>query len=208
MTADTPCAARLPSAFLYECGTLPGNASTSPAAKSKRSPATKIVTSPARHVKNSRVPGRCGAAHRRAGRELHHVEQFLRHAFRDQRPYRHAAAAALTCQFCTRPLAHLGARRGQQLIERHAKCARDFHEHGERWVAAARLQVGNGRARHTGRFRQRALGEVAHVPERNQVAREMGCDELGSIHKVNVRRVDVRPSDIPPSGWTSRLVCR
>ena len=60
MTADTPCAARLPSGFLYECGTLPGNASTSPAARSKRSPATKIVTSPARHVKNSRVPGRCG----------------------------------------------------------------------------------------------------------------------------------------------------
>src|ERR1044071_1217564 len=60
MTTDTPRAATFASGFWYECGTLPGKASTSPRARSLRSPATKTVTRPSRQVKYSRVPGRCG----------------------------------------------------------------------------------------------------------------------------------------------------
>src|SRR5712691_8314850 len=60
MTTDTPRAPAFASGFWYECGTLPGKASTSPRTRSLRSPAMKIVTWPSRQVKYSRVPGRCG----------------------------------------------------------------------------------------------------------------------------------------------------
>src|SRR6185436_6299931 len=53
-------AGTLASALAYECGWLPGNASTSPSASAWRSPPTVRCTRPLRQVKYSRVPGRCG----------------------------------------------------------------------------------------------------------------------------------------------------
>src|SRR4029078_7422206 len=64
--------------------------------------------------------------------------------------------------------------------------------------------MGKRRARHASSFRQCALREVAHVSKRNQIAREIGGDELGSIHTG----AHVRGSDIPPLQWTGRLDCR
>ena len=206
MTADTPCAARLPSGILVrmrhvarEREHVAGREIEAIARDEDRDLAGEAREELARAGQMRR------AAHRSAGRELHDVEQLVRHALRDQRAHRDAAAAALTRELGTRPLAHLRARRRQQLVERHAQRAGDFDQHRQRRVAAARFEIGDRRARHAGRFRQRALREIAHVPERNEVAREMGGDELGAIHKLQCVGSNVRGSDIPPlrghGGW-------
>ena len=169
ITADTPCAARLRIRVLVRMWHVAGKRQHV-AGREIEAIARDEDRDLAREAREelARAGQMRRAAHRSAGRELHDVEQLVGHALRNQRAQRDAAAAALTHELVACPLAHLRARRREQLIERHAQRARDFDEHRERRVAAARFEIGNRRARHAGRFRQCALSEIAHVAERKR----------------------------------------
>ena len=150
------------SAFWYECGRLPGKASTSPAPRSCRSPATKMLTLPSRQVKNSRVPGRCGVPrHRRAGREVDHLHHLVGHRLGDEGADRHAAPLGAYRDVGRVPAPHLRARRREQLVDRHAERLRDLDQHASDGIACARFEVGDGRARHAGVARERVLRQAA-----------------------------------------------
>src|SRR5207244_5871242 len=73
--------------------------------------------------------------------------------------------------------------------------AGELDEHRERRIAFARLEIGDGRARHPRRSRQRFLGERARVTQADEIAREMRSDVIGCVHRF----------DFPPMCWTARL---
>jgi hypothetical protein len=121
---------------------LPGKASTSPASSSWRWPATTISTRPSRRVKYSRVPGRCGVPPSPAS-----GAKSLGRRLGNQRPLGDAPVALPRADFLDSPLAHLGARRSEQLVDRDAERACHLDQDGEGRIGLARFQVGDRRSR-------------------------------------------------------------
>ena len=96
------------------------------------------------------------SGHRRAGREVEHFHHLVGHRLGDEVADRHAAALDAKGDVGSGPAPHLGARRREQLVDRHAERVRDLDQHDERRIARARFEVGDGRARHRGGARQRS----------------------------------------------------
>src|SRR5439155_13421314 len=112
-----------------------------------------------------------------------------------QRAQLHAAAEAPGRNVRRVPLAHLGVRRREQLVDRRTERVGHLHQHREGWIALAGFQVGDGRTRNGGRSGQRRLRQRPRVAQADEIAREMRGNVIGCVHRF----------DLPPICWTTRL---
>ena len=219
-TTETPRAGRSASAFWYECGRLPGKASTSPVAELVALAGDHQVDAAVEageELARARQVRR--AAHRRAGLEVHHLHHLVGHRLGHQRRGSSRRGPCVRVRDLGGAASAAPSRAATRAARRSARRARaaTLTSTDERRIAVARFEVGDGRARHRRRLGQRVLRQRARVAQADEVARQVrgrrsspaSAGRLvggGRSRRESCARRRPR-SDLLPIGWTTRWPC-